>query len=112
MKKLKIAHFINGGYEFKEIDNTLDKMHELVGGYIQIVFIAKDLVLVCDDEGKLKENAVPSLMLVTNTLTDPILNPCFIVSIRGEDFASLTNKQIEWIKKRTFKVDDFCCIKV
>ncbi len=112
MKKLKIAHFTNGGYEFKEVDNTLDKMHELVGGYIQIVYIAKNLVLVCDDEGKLKENAVPSLMLITNTITDPILNPCFIVALKGEDFTSLNKTQIEWIQKNTFKVGGLCCITI
>lgn len=111
-KKIKIAHFKNGGYEFKEVEYTLDKMQELVGGYIQTIFIDKDLILVCDEEGKLKKDTIPSLLLVTNVMSDPILNPCFIVSRRGEDFASLTNKQIEWIKKRTFKVDDLCCIKV
>ena len=112
MKKMKIVYFKDGGYEVKEVDNTLDTMHELVRGYIQTVYIAKDLVLVCDDEGKLKDDAEPSLFLVSDITVDPIFNPCFIVSFKGSDFASLNKTQIERIKKSTFNVDGNCVIKV
>lgn len=37
----------------KEIDNTLKSLQREVGGYIEAVTIADDLVLICDEEGKL-----------------------------------------------------------
>ena len=112
MSKMRIMHFKDGGYEVKNVDNELDTMHELVGGYIQTVYIAEDLILVCDDEGKLKKDAEPSLVLVNDKICDPIYNPCFIVSFRGADFRSLSNIQIERIKKSTFNINGTCFIKV
>lgn len=38
----------------KEIDNTLESLQREVGGYIEAMTIADDLVLICDEEGKLK----------------------------------------------------------
>ncbi len=40
-------------FEVREIPNTLEACQELVGGYIEPVTICTDLVLVCNEEGRL-----------------------------------------------------------
>ena len=39
--------------EYREIDDTLEAMQEIVGGYIECVFLGEDTVMVCNEEGKL-----------------------------------------------------------
>ena len=41
--------------EFITIDNTLEALQAEVGGYIETITIAEDVVIICDEEGKLKE---------------------------------------------------------
>ena len=81
----------------QEIDHTLSGMQELVGGTIQAVYPFDDPVaLVCNDEGKL-------LGLPWNrTLTDDhgvpydiVCGTFFVAGLKEDDFASLTEQQIE-----------------
>lgn len=37
-----------------DIDNTLEALQEFVGGYIETVTITEKLVLICNEEGKIK----------------------------------------------------------
>ena len=39
---------------FEEIDNELAALQAAVGGYIEAVTMFSDLVLICDEEGRLK----------------------------------------------------------
>ena len=39
---------------FEEIENELAALQEAVGGYIETVTLFTDLVIICDEEGKLK----------------------------------------------------------
>lgn len=36
------------------ISNRLENLQKTVGGYIETVTLAKDLVVICDEEGRLK----------------------------------------------------------
>ena len=80
-----------------EIKEDLHTMQELVGGTIQAVYPFDDPVaLVCNDEGKL-------LGLPWNrTLTDDhgvpydiVCGTFFVAGLKEDDFASLTEQQIE-----------------
>ena len=80
-----------------EIEEDLHTMQELVGGTIQAVYPFDDPVaLVCNDEGKL-------LGLPWNrTLTDDhgvpydiVCGTFFVAGLKEDDFASLTEQQIE-----------------
>ena len=86
----------------QEIDHTLSAMQELVGGTIQAVYPFDDPVaLVCNDEGKL-------LGLPWNrTLTDDhgvpydiVCGTFFVAGLKEDDFASLTEQQIEKYKDK------------
>lgn len=58
MKEPKITVFIarpeTDYLEQAEIDNTLETMQKIVGGYIETVTLSKDTVLICNEEGRLK----------------------------------------------------------
>ncbi len=40
--------------EYRDIENTLQAVQEAVGGYIECVTIAEDIVIICNEEGRLK----------------------------------------------------------
>lgn len=79
-----------------EIDDTLEAKQKLVGGLIEIVPYKDDLLLVCNEEGKIT-NLKPNLQFDY----DYIAGNCFIVGDDYENsgFKSIENSQIEDIKK-------------
>ena len=83
--------------EVQEIDHTLSAMQELVGGTIQAVYPFDDPVaLVCNDEGKLL--GLPWNRALTDDHGVPYDIVCgtfFLAGIAEDDFASLTDRQIE-----------------
>jgi hypothetical protein len=81
--------------EISEIENTLGAMQELVGGYIEVVTLQNkpELVLVCDEEGLLKQRSInlslPDLRQFRRPQT-PIVGDCFICSANEEgEFVSI-----------------------
>lgn len=79
-----------------EIDDTLEAKQKLVGGLIEIVPYKDDLLLICNEEGKIT-NLKPNLQFDY----DYIAGNCFIVGDDYENsgFKSIENSQIEDIKK-------------
>lgn len=96
-KKLKII-FKEVGKDpvVMEIDDTLEAKQKLVGGLIEIVPYKDDLLLVCNEEGKIT-NLKPNLQFDY----DYIAGNCFIVGDDYENsgFKSIEDSQIEDIKK-------------
>ena len=81
----------------REITGSQESMQRLVGGYIQAVYPFDDPVaLICNEEGKLlglpmnrtlrDERGVPY---------DIVCGTFFLAGIAEDDFASLTDRQIE-----------------
>ena len=84
--------------EIMNIENTLDAKQKLVGGLIEVVGLTEDILLVCNEEGKL-DNLLPNLMFDY----EYIAGDCFFVGddYKNGDFKSLTDEQIE-------KIQDVC----
>ena len=86
----------------QEIDHTLFAMQELVGGTIQAVYPFDDpVVLVCNDEGKLL--GLPWNRALTDDHGVPYDIVCgtfFVAGLKEDDFASLTEQQIEKYKDK------------
>lgn len=82
-----------------EIDDTLDALQELVGGYIESIYPFEDEVaLVCNEEGKLR--GLPynrALYDEDGDMYELIAGNFFIIGAPedAEDFTSLTQEQIE-----------------
>jgi len=90
-----------------EIENTLEVKQKLVGGLIEVVPYKDDLLLICNEEGKIS-NLKPNLKFDY----DYIAGNCFVVGddVENGDFKSIEDTQIEDIKKdlsdRTIILDE------
>lgn len=71
------------------IPNTLEKLQELVGGYIQTIPFDRESWLICDEEGKLK--GYPANFPLWN---DVIVGTAVIVGVDGEDLTDVPEKTI------------------
>lgn len=82
-----------------EIDNTLEAKQEIVGGWIECVYLPNDnsVVLICNEEGKIN-----GMKLNRDIGHDIIAGPFLIVGDDYEngDFKSLTDNQILKYKMR------------
>lgn len=82
--------------EVIEIEDTLEAQQKLVEGLIEVVPYKDNLLLICNEEGKIN-NLAPNLQFDY----DYIAGNCFIVGddFENEGFKSVEDKQIEDIKK-------------
>lgn len=82
--------------EVVNIENTLEAKQKLVDGWIEVVSVTEDILLICNEEGKL-DNLAPNLIFDY----DYIAGDCFFVGddYENADFKSLTDKQIEEVKE-------------
>lgn len=71
--------------EYRDIELSLSALQEAVGGYLETVTIAEDLVIICNEEGRLKglpyNCEAAGINFVGNIL---------FVGADGEDFADVT----------------------
>lgn len=68
----------------EQIENDLGVLQSLVGGYIEAVTLAEDLILIVNEEGLI--NGMPFNM---NVCGYPFYGTIVAVSSKGEEFASL-----------------------
>ncbi len=96
-KKLKVV-FKEVGKEpvVMEIEDTLEAKQKLVGGLIEVVQYKDDLLLICNEEGKLM-NLKPNLQFDY----DYIAGNCFVIGddFENSGFKSVEENQIDSIKK-------------
>ena len=81
-----------------DIDHSLKSMQELVSGTIEAIYpFADSVALVCNDEGKLL--GLPLNRAVrdpaTGQILDIIAGTFFICGLSEDEFASLTDDQIQ-----------------
>lgn len=97
----------NGELTQKDINNTLETLQEIVGGYIEIPFLSRvfaenDIDIIINEEGKLIEGLKPEIAVMkksTNTILDLVYGTCIFASHDeyGET-VGLNDKQLEIIK--------------
>ncbi len=77
------------------IDNTLDKLQELVGGWIETVFLPHNIFMIVNEEGKL--NGLPINFILP--WGDPVMGTVIFASLDEEgDFKSLSADLVSFIK--------------
>ena len=76
----------------RQIENTLTAFQQLVGGYIEIVYLPGKIIMVINEEGKLM-NMKPNFRLGN----DLIVGTAVFVSADGEEFAGLSERQENYI---------------
>ena len=67
-----------------QIENSLEAVQQAVGGYVETVTFCSDAVLLCDEEGKIK-NRPMNVKLFGEELVGTIL----IVGVNGDEFTDL-----------------------
>lgn len=82
----------------EEIDNTLEKLQELVGGYIQIIYPFEDMVcIVCNEEGKI--SGLPLNRALTNPnsgdIYDIIAGTFLICGTGEEDLTDIPDPEFD-----------------
>ena len=98
----------------KEIDDSLEAMQEIVGGYIEAIYPFEDLevALVCNEEGKI-ENLPLNRALYSfesrGEIIDIVAGTFFICSAPSDSgkFESLTDAQIDWYKAMFYPPEEF-----
>ena len=85
----------------KEIPNTLEGIQSAVEGLFEVVRIGREIVCVCNDEGKIR-GMQPNFRLPIDGFFDLICGPAFFcLEVHGPDggeFADLTDEQVEYLK--------------
>lgn len=81
-----------------EIENKLEILQDLVGGYIEVVYLTKDIAVILDEEGKLK-GYKPNICYKNDTL----VGNCIFVGIDNDDFTDLQEEQIKYLLKELNK---------
>lgn len=84
-----------------EIENTLEAEQKAVGGYIEVVPLGNDKLLICNEEGKL--NGMRGNRRIGK---DIIAGPFFIVGEDGDEFRSLTDEEVKESLKRFAEPED------
>ena len=67
--------------EVRQIPNTLEELQGIVGGYIEVLRLASDAAIICNEEGKLLE-----LDYNFSIRHEDLVGPVIFVGIRGENF--------------------------
>lgn len=101
---MKAIVLSNGELEVKEIENSLEKLQKIVGGYIEMPYISKVFIqngidMVINEEGKYMDDLKPQIAIlgkVNNQILDLIYGNCIFVSHddNGETIG-LNDKQIK-----------------
>lgn len=91
-KKIKVVFQSPGDIsKVITIENDLKPMNELIGGYLETLTLSNGLVLIMDEEGRLK--GLPDNIRCVQVGT--IVGPVFITAADGDEFVSLTTEQIQ-----------------
>ena len=73
-----------------EIENELEVLKSLVGGYIEVVMVTPEIIMICNEEGKL-QGLPPNF----STGRDVIVGTAVFVAYDGsEEFAGLSDYQV------------------
>lgn len=101
---MKVLVLSNGELKEKEIENTLEELQGIVGGYIEIPFISKRFIdntidVVINNEGKYIEGLKPEIAIVNEkvgNVLDIVYGNCVFVSHDKEgNTIALTDEQIK-----------------
>ena len=70
-------------------ENTLEAFQEAVDGYIEAVTIAEDVVIICNEEGRLR-----GLPFNVNVCGIGFVGTIVAVGVKGDEFASLKSRHV------------------
>ena len=105
---MKVLVLSNGELKEKEINNTLEDLQKIVGGYIEIpflseTFLANEIDIIINEEGKFIEGLRPEIAVVGRehgSVLDIVYGNCIFASHDNiGNTTALNDEQINLIKK-------------
>ena len=104
---MKVLVLENGMLKEKEIENTLESLQKIVGGWIEIPYLSQRFAeetidVIINEEGKLigLEPQIAVVKKDNNKILDLVVGNCIFASHDEEgDTIGLNDKQIEIIKE-------------
>ena len=110
---MKILVLNKGTFEEREINNTLEGLQEIVGGYIEVPFLTpvfndNKIDVIINEEGKLIEGLEPEIAIIkkdTNTILDIVYGNCAFASHNEEGDTIELNEEQKSIVKDKLKTD-------
>lgn len=83
-----------------QIENTLKVHQRYVGGLIEVVHLTPEIIVICNDEGKLQHLPLNRALLGDNSqVIDYFVGDILLVRSSGEDFASIRPEDIPVIER-------------
>lgn len=104
---MQVLILSDGKLEEKEIDNTLDELQKIVGGYIEFPFISKIfkdniIDIIINEEGKYIDGLKPEIAIIdgkSKQILDVVMGNCIFASHDQEgNTTELNDQQIKIIK--------------
>lgn len=101
---MRVIVLSNGKLEVKEIENTLEELQKIVGGYIEIPFLGGifnryKINPIINEEGKFIEGLRPEIALIDNNtkkILDVVYGNCIFASHDAEgNTIALNDEQIK-----------------
>ena len=84
--------------ETVEVENKLETLQKIVGGYIEAVALNEKTTLVCNEEGKVN-GSMPNRIVRSKWLRDIIYGTFFLCGINKDDFGDIDyEEEKEWRK--------------
>lgn len=112
MKKVNIS-VLEFGFDYLihllEIENSIEAFQNHIEGYVEPIYFGiegKRFVLICDEEGKLKDKKM-SLIIKRSLESSAIVGKCFICKVKNHSFQSLTDDDLNLLFKHLFQSDSF-----
>ena len=105
---MKVLVLSNGELKPQEINNTLEDLQKIVGGYIEIPFLSQkflehDIDIIINEEGKYIEGLKPEIAVVkeeTGTILDLVMGNCVFASHDNDgETIELNEKQKKIVEK-------------
>ena len=112
MKKLTVLHYTYNKESKKtesnliEVEDTLANLQKLVDGSIEIYPLTNNIMLVCNDEGKMIDLPLTAIALSEfSSIPEYIVGDFFVCRRHGEDLTSLKLIDISTVQKRVIPID-------
>ncbi len=96
--------------EAREIDGSLKSMQEIVGGFIQAIYLDGAVALICNDEGKLMNLPLNRALKDKDGQIYDIISGTFFLCGAPDDssnFTSLAQEQIQQYQERFYTPEMF-----
>lgn len=79
--------------QLKKVENTLNYFQKLIGGCIEVTSLGDKLLLICDEEGKMK-GLEPNILIPQDVIVGNVM---IVKDTRTGDFGSIKEKEIDKI---------------